>query len=336
MPLGIASRQGHVQERNMLHELKTKKVRVGVFGVGSLGQHHARIYAALENAELVGIHDIDKDRAAQMAQAHHTKSFDSFDELASRIEAASVAVPTNHHFDTASRLMNQGVHILVEKPISVTTDEAEKMVALAREKKIILQVGHIERFNPVMKFLEDNLSTPRFIEAIRLAPYPPPREAGLPRGTEVSVILDLMIHDLDIILHLVCSPVKEIHAVGVPVLSPTEDIANVRLLFENGCVANVTASRISQEKMRKIRVFQADTYVSLDYMNQTGQLCRKTGKSIEALTVPIEKGEPLALELESFLQCVQTSGTPVVTGAHASEALKLAVSIRRRLAESPS
>jgi len=320
----------------MLHERKENKVRVGVFGVGSLGQHHARIYAALDKAELVGIYDVDNSRAAQMAEVHKTKAFASFDELASRIDAASVAVPTNHHFDTASRLMNCGVHLLVEKPISVTTDEAEKMVAMAREKKVILQVGHIERFNPVMKFLEDNLSLPRFIEAIRLAPYPPPREAGVPRGTEVSVILDLMIHDLDIILHLVRSPVKEVHAVGVPVLSPTEDIANVRLLFENGCVANVTASRISQEKMRKIRVFQADTYVSLDYMNQTGQLCRKSGKSIEALPVPIDKGEPLSRELESFLDCVMSSGTPVVTGAHASEALKLAVRIRQRLAESPS
>jgi len=223
-----------------------KKVKVGVFGVGSLGQHHARIYASLENAELVGIHDVDKSRASQIADANGTKAFDSFDELAEAIEAASVAVPTNHHFNVASRLMDRKIHILVEKPISVTTDEAEKMVDHARREEIILQVGHIERFNPVMNFLEDNLDKPRFIEAIRLAPYPPPREAGLPRGTEVSVILDLMIHDLDIILHLVRSPVKDIHAVGVPVLSTTEDIANVRLLFENGCVANVTASRISQ------------------------------------------------------------------------------------------
>jgi len=315
---------------------RNKKIKVGVFGVGSLGQHHARIYAALETAELVGVFDVHNERAAAVAKAHNTKAFESFDDLASKIEAASVVVPTDHHFDTASRLMEKNVHLLVEKPIAVTTDEAEKMVDLARRKEIILQVGHIERFNPVMKFLEDSLSSPRFIEAIRLAPYPPPREDGIPRGTEVSVILDLMIHDLDIILHLVRSPVKTLHAVGVPVLSHTEDIANVRLLFENGCVANVTASRISQERMRKIRVFQEDTYVSLDYMNQTGQLCRKTGKSIEAMPVPIDKGEPLAIELESFLQCVQTRGTPVVTGAHASEALKLAVKIRQRLAESPS
>ncbi|MDD5521440.1 MAG: Gfo/Idh/MocA family oxidoreductase [Kiritimatiellae bacterium] len=319
----------------MIHDSR-KKIRVGVFGVGSLGQHHARIYSSLENAELIGVYDVDKDRAIQIAQAHGTKPFESFDELAARVEAASVAVPTDHHFDVASKLMDRNIHLLVEKPIAVTTSEAEKMVALARQKEIILQVGHIERFNPVMKFLEHNLSAPRFIEAIRLAPYPPPRETGMPRGTEVSVILDLMIHDLDIILHLVRSPVKEIHAVGVPVLSPTEDIANVRLLFESGCVANITASRISQERMRKIRVFQQDTYVSLDYMNQTGQLCRKVGKGIEAMTVPIEKGEPLARELDSFLKCVLTRGTPIVTGIHASEALKLAVMIRHQMTESPS
>ena len=312
------------------------RVRVGVFGVGSLGQHHVRIYSNLQNAELAGIYDIDKDRAAQVAAANRTRAFDSFDDLASRIDAASVVVPTNLHYETASRLMERKIHLLVEKPIAATTGEAEKMVDIARRNEIILQVGHIERFNPVMKFLEDNLSMPRFIEAIRLAPYPPPRETGIPRGTEVSVILDLMIHDLDIILHLVRSAVKDVHAVGVPVLSPTEDIANVRILFENGCVANITASRISQEKMRKIRVFQADTYVSLDYMNQSGQLCRKTGKSIEAMPVPIDKGEPLAIELESFLSCVLTRGTPVVTGTHASEALKLAVKIRKTLAENPS
>ena len=320
----------------MNESTQTNRVKVGVFGVGSLGQHHARIYSLLGNADLVGVYDANPERAAEIAKAHGTTAFQSFDDLASKVEAASVAVPTNHHFEIATRLMEHGIHLMVEKPISVTTDEAEKMVGFARTKQCILQVGHVERFNPVMKFLEERLTAPRFIEAIRLAPYPPPREAGLPRGTEVSVILDLMIHDLDIILHLVRSPVKDVHAVGVPVLSRTEDIANVRLLFENGCVANITASRISQERMRKIRVFQEDTYVSLDYMNQAGQLCRKTGMSIEAMAVPIEKGEPLALELESFLQCVRTRGTPVVTGDHASEALKLAVRIRQRLAESPS
>lgn len=313
-----------------------KKLKVGVVGVGSLGQHHVRIYSALEPVQLVGIYDIDKKRAAEIAATYDTKSFKSIEELASSVEAASVAVPTDRHFELSSLLMEHGLHLLVEKPIASSSSEAEKMVALAQKKKVILQVGHVERFNPVMQFLENNLTCPRFIEAIRLAPYPPPREANVPRGTEVSVVLDLMIHDLDIILHLVRSAVKEIHAVGVPVLSHTEDIANVRLAFKDGCVANVTASRISQERMRKIRVFQQDTYVSLDYMNQTGQLCRRIGTGIEVMEVPIEKGDPLAAELSSFVQCVISRRDPIVTGRHASEALKLAVEICRHIRKTPS
>lgn len=319
-----------------MHKSHKKKLKVGVVGVGSLGQHHARIYSKLETAQLIGIYDVDHKRAAQIAAMYGTKPCENIGELASSIEAASVAVPTDQHFEIASMLMAHGLHLLVEKPIACSTDEAEAMVTLARQKKVILQVGHVERFNPVMQFLEENLSNPRFIEVIRLSPYPPPREANVPRGTEVSVVLDLMIHDLDIILHLVRSPVKEIHAVGVPVLSPTEDIANARLIFENGCVANVTASRISQERMRKIRVFEEDTYVSLDYVKQSGQLCRKSGVGIDAMEVPMEKGEPLAEELTSFVQCVLTRSDPVVTGKHASEALKLAVEICRCIRKTPS
>jgi len=313
-----------------------EKLRVGVFGVGSLGQHHARIYAGIDTADLVGIYDVDADRAADVAARHNTRVFTSIDELAKSIDAASVVVPTDRHHELACRLMERGIHLLVEKPIAATMSEAEAMVRLAREEGLIMQVGHVERFNPVMKFLEDRLTQPRFIEAIRLCRYPPPRESGVPRGTEVSVVLDLMIHDIDVILHLVRSPVRDIHAVGVPVLSPTEDIANVRLTFENGCVANITASRISQELMRKIRVFQEDSYVSLDYMNQSGRLHRKTPQGIEVAEVPIEKGEPLAAELVSFVACVTERASPVVTARHGAEALNLAVEICRRIREEPS
>jgi predicted dehydrogenase len=313
-----------------------RKLRVGVFGVGSLGQHHARIYSQLETAELTGVYDVDQKRAAEIASQYGTKPYPTIEALAADIEAASVVVPTDRHLEVSRILMDHNLHLLVEKPIASTTDEAQTMVSLADKKSLILQVGHVERFNPVMRFLEENLSKPRFIEAVRLAPYPPPREANVPRGTEVSVVLDLMIHDLDIILHLIGAPVKEIHAVGVPVLSPSEDIANVRLVFANGCVANVTASRISQDRTRKIRVFQEDTYVSLDYMNQTGQLCKKSGHQITVAQVPIEKGEPLAAELTSFVQCVLGHRNPVVTGRHASEALKLAVDICRHIREMPS
>ena len=314
----------------------SEPVKVGVFGVGSLGQWHARIYSELKDAELVGVFDVDAARAAEIAERYNTRPFDDMDSLAEAVDAASVVVPTDLHFDIFAKLADHGLHMLMEKPIASSTTEAEEMVRIAREKNVMLQVGHVERFNPVLQFLEENLSNARFIEAIRLAPFPPPRDGAAPRGTEVSVVLDLMIHDLDIILHIVRSPVKEIHGVGVSVLSPTEDIANVRLVFESGCVANVTASRISQEKMRKIRVFQEDTYVSLDYMNQSGMLHRKRATGIESAEVPISKDEPLACELTSFLQCVRTQDDPVVTGEHGSEALRLAVEICRQIREEPS
>jgi len=290
----------------------------------------------MSTCELAGIYDVSTERALEVARLFKTQAFTSLDELIGRIDAASVVVPTDKHHETFQKLSKKNIHMLVEKPIASTSAEAEEMVHVAEKKGLILQVGHVERFNPIMNFLESRLTEPKFIEVTRMAPYPPPRPEGPPRGTEVSVVLDLMIHDLEIILHLLNSDVKEIHAVGVPVLSPTEDIANVRLVFENGCVANVTASRISQERIRKIRVFQSDTYVSLDYMNQTGQVCRILGGRVNSEPVPIEKGEPLAAELASFVECVATQKEPVVSGRHASDALKLAVEICERIRNTPS
>lgn len=313
-----------------------KTLKVGVFGVGSLGEHHARIYAGIPEAELVGIYDVNPARAAEIASRYGTRVCTSSEELAADIEAASIAVPTDRHHAMASELLARGIHLLIEKPIAATTSEAEDLVRLAAQEDLILQVGHVERFNPVMTFLEQRITQPRFIEASRLSTYPPPRDGGPPRGTEVSVVLDLMIHDIEIILHIVRSPLREIHAVGVPVLSTTEDIANVRLVFESGCVANVTASRISLERLRKIRVFQPDAYVSLDYMNQTGQIIMRTPAGLQPDTVPIEKAEPLDAELRAFVNCVMHRNDPVVTGRHASDALRLAVEICRHMRESPS
>jgi len=304
-----------------------KSVKVGVAGVGSLGINHARIYSELPGCELVGIYDTDTKRAAEVAAQYNTSACASLDELISRIDAASIVVPTHLHFDVASQMIRQGKHLLVEKPITSTTSEAEELVRMAQEYNIVLQVGHIERFNPVMEYLEKAARNPKFIEAHRLAPFPPPREGTHPRGTEVNVVLDLMIHDIEVILHLVRSPVKEVRAVGVPVLSGSEDIANVRLEFENGCVANITASRISPERMRKIRVFVEDAYISLDYQKQAGEIYRKTEKGIEGEDVPIQKGEPLANELSAFVECVASQGLPKVSGVHAAEALKLAAHI---------
>jgi predicted dehydrogenase len=314
----------------------SNRIKTGVFGVGSLGQWHARIYSEIESVELVGVYDIRQERAEEIAARYHTTPYTEIDELARRIEAASVVVPTDRHFEVFSQLAQYNLNLLMEKPIASTTAEAESMVAMARERNLILQIGHVERFNPVMRFLEENLSRPRFIEATRLASYPPPRDGGMPRGTEVSVVLDLMIHDLEIILHLMKSPVRSVHGVGVPVLSPTEDIANVRLVFENGGIANVTASRISRDPVRKIRVFEESKYLSLDYMAQAGQLCTKTGTGIDVREVPIEKDEPLAAELRSFIECVVHHSDPVVSGEHGSKALRLAVDICRQIRESPS
>ncbi len=311
-------------------------VNVGVVGVGSLGQHHARIYAGLPGVRLAGVYDVDGARAQSIAAQYGTQAFATLGELAAEIQAASVVVPTTDHRAVAGLLLEHGVHLLVEKPIASSTAEAEELVALAQARKLILQVGHVERFNPILTFFENQSAPPRFIEAHRLAPYPPPRPGLHPRGTEVSVVLDLMIHDLEVILHLVGHPVRDVRAVGVPVLSPSEDIANVRLLFANGCVANITASRISPERMRKIRVFLPDAYVSLDYQNQCGEIYRKDPRGIVREPITVEPGEPLALELQSFARCVAGHAAPRVTGEHAAEALKLAVRIVNALRAEPS
>lgn len=304
-----------------------KKIRMGVVGVGSLGQWHARIYSEMPDVELVGVYDADKKRAKEIAERYGAAVFKTMEELADATEALSIVVPTDKHRAVAGMVIEKRRHVLVEKPIAVTTQEAEEMVELAQTHGVILQVGHVERFNPVLTVVNPSKQQPLYIEALRIAPYPPPRFGLLPRGTEVSVILDLMIHDLEIILHLVQSKVVDIRAVGVPILSKSEDISNVRLRFENGCIANVTASRISMEKQRKIRMFLPDSYVSLDYQEQTGKILRKKLLGIEKTEVPIHKGEPLALELRAFVDCVRNRSEPVVSGEHAAEALKLAVAI---------
>ncbi len=311
-------------------------IRVGVVGVGALGEHHARLYASLPSVKLEAVHDANPARAEEIAAKYGTRAVPTLEAFAECVEAASIVVPTDRHREVAGTLLERGLHLLVEKPITTTTQEAEDLVAMADARGLILQVGHVERFNPVMSFLEAAAGAPRFIEAHRLAPYPPLRPGAAPRGTEVSVILDLMIHDLEAILHLVRSEVTGIHAVGVPVLSPTEDIANVRLSFANGAVANVTASRISPERMRKIRVFTSDAYLSLDYMNQAGEVYRKGPAGIVREAVPIEKGEPLRNELASFAECVARRSEPRVGGRQAAEALRLAIAIHQRLKSGPS
>ncbi len=304
-----------------------KKLRVGVVGVGHIGSNHARLYAEIPSTDFTAVYDVDLPKGNAIGKKFGATSAQSLDEFIEMIDAASIATPTNTHYEVARSLLARGKHLLVEKPITDKTAHADKLAQLAAGNGLILQVGHVERFNPVLSTLEKYLTHPRFIEAHRLSPYPD-------RNTDIGVVLDLMIHDLEIILHFVRSPVKKIDAVGVPVLSRGEDIANARLRFENGCVANVTSSRISPERMRKIRVFQEDAYLSLDYQNQGGEIYRRAGGRITRDKVEIEREEPLKRQLISFIECASTGREPRVSGVQGTAALELAVKITKRIASS--
>lgn len=314
-------------------------VRAAVVGVGHLGYHHARHYAAMEGAELIGIVDLNPAHAAKAEADFGTRAFGSVRELiAAGVEAVSVAVPTTHHADVTCELLDAGVDVLVEKPIAADVDEARRMVELARAKSRILQVGHIERFNGAVIALSEAIKQPRFIECHRLSPYPN-------RGADVSVILDLMIHDIEIVLGLAGSPVVSLDAVGVSVFSEQEDIANARLRFASGCVANLTASRVAAERMRKIRVFAGDAYLSTDYAAQEVMVYRRkpgsvpTGVSpmdhIAVEPLPVVRDEPLKLEIQSFIDCVRQRRRPVVAGEDALAALELAQQIADFIREHP-
>jgi len=305
--------------------MSMKKLRVGVVGVGHIGSNHARLYAEIPSAEFAAVYDVDLVRGNAIGRKFGSTPTKSLDEFIEMVDAASVATPTNTHYEIARSLLERGKHVLVEKPITDNTGNASELADLAARNGLILQVGHVERFNPVLSVLEKHLTHPRFIEAHRLSPYPD-------RSTDIGVVLDLMIHDLEVILHFVRSPVQSIDAVGVPVLSRAEDIANARLRFENGCVANVTSSRISPERMRKIRVFQEDAYLSLDYQNQTGEIYRRGGGRITRDKVEIEREEPLKRQLASFIECATTGREPRVSGFQATAALELAVEITKRIA----
>lgn len=310
-----------------------KQVKVAVVGVGHLGQHHARIYAELNNVNLVGVVDLDVNRAKQIAEQYHTKAYPTIKHLFEQknVDAVSIVVPTSAHFQIAQYILKTGIHCLVEKPITASLDEATELVRLANQKKLILQVGHVERFNVAVRELSKLLKQPRFIESHRLAPFDP-------RVKDVGVVLDLMIHDLDIILTVVKSQIVAIEAVGVAVLTHHEDIANAHIKFDNGCIANVTASRVSPDKMRKIRIFQSDAYFSLDYalpeLEVYRKVVRESKPQIEYQKVNVEKQEPLKLELQSFLSCVRAGRKPIVSGEHGRDALELALEITRLIHES--
>ncbi len=306
--------------------IEQKDLSMGVAGVGAIGRNHARVLASLPGVKLAGIFDVDHARAAELAAEHGTRAATSLEELASWTEAITIATPTLYHYETGKKLLEAGKHILIEKPITDNTEQALELAALAKAKSLVLQVGHIERFNPVMSLLEERLTSPRFIEAHRLSPFPN-------RSIDIGVVLDLMIHDIEIVLNLVRSPVESIDAVGVPVLTRREDIANARLRFANGCVANLTASRISPERLRKLRVFQGDAYLSLDYQAQEGKIYRREGMEIVCEDVTVEKDEPLKLELAAFAECARHGLRPRVGGREAAAALDLAMRITRLIEE---
>jgi predicted dehydrogenase len=334
---------------------------VAVLGVGSLGRHHARIYAelALQGAvRFAGVHDTNAAAASQIASEHKIRAFTSADEAIAAAEAVNIVTPTTTHHELTLRCLDAGKHVLVEKPMTSTAVQAEELVRMAHERNLVLQVGHVERFNPVFTYLESVAQNPRFIETHRLSPYPA-------RSTDIGVVLDLMIHDLDIVLAFVKSPVVSVDAVGIPVLSVSEDIANARLRFANGCVANITVSRVNPDRMRKIRVFSAGdmpSYISLDYKDQKGYIYRLArseekessllkkllaakdstivsefaGKRVVREPVPIVREEPLKLELQHFVQCVQQRQTPRVSGESAKQTLDIAFEITRQIAAQPA
>ena len=339
-----------------LSPLVSGTIKVAVLGVGALGQHHARIYSELQKAgkiQLIGLYDANPERASEIAKQHDIPLLASTEAVLKEAQALSIVTPTTTHFELASQALEAGLHVLVEKPMTEDASQAAQLVQLANDNNCVLQVGHVERFNPVFDYLQSVATQPRFIETHRLSPYPK-------RSMDIGVVLDLMIHDLDIVMAFVDSPIKEVDGVGVPVLSESEDIANARIKFENGCVANLTASRVSPERMRKIRVFsggESTSYVSLDYQKQEGYIYRIAaedaeksslwqqllhakdtaivsefaGKKVVREPVPIEKDEPLKLELQHFIQCVDEKQTPKVSGQAGREALEVALEITRQI-----
>ena len=309
------------------------KIKVGVIGTGALGRHHARLYAQSPNAEMIGIFDVQKEAAQKVGEEFGLRVFDRWEDLAAECDALSVAVPANYHATTTIPLLDMGKHVLVEKPIAAKIDEAVAMCEAAERNQVVFGVGHVERFNPAMDFLEKYAHNTRFIEAHRLAAYPPPRPGMPRRGTEVSVVLDLMIHDIDLVLRMVNAEVEKFDVVGIPVLSGSEDIVNARIKFVNGCCASLTASRVSQNPMRRFRVFQSDSYISMDYGKHFGMVLKRNKLGLARKDVELDEKNALAEELEDFMAAVRKTREtgilhePRVSGRQGLKALELAVAI---------
>ncbi|MCD6185600.1 MAG: Gfo/Idh/MocA family oxidoreductase [Deltaproteobacteria bacterium] len=308
-----------------------KKLRIGVVGVGYLGKFHTEKYAKMENVDLVGVVDLDKSRADNIAAQFNTLSFSHHTDLINKIDAASIVASTPEHYTVSKDFLENGIDVMIEKPITTSIADADKLIDLAKEKDLIIQVGHLERFNPAVVALRDIIKKPMFIESHRLSFY---KE----RGIDVSVVLDLMIHDIDLISNFVKSELKSVHASGVSVISDHVDIANARLEFKNGCVANITASRISIKNERKIRLFQKDAYISVDFSSYKITIIKKTGVNkkgvipgMEIENISFQKGDALNDELVSFVKAVQNRTSPEVTGEMGRDALKIAIATMQQI-----
>jgi predicted dehydrogenase len=296
------------------------KVKVGIIGVGYLGTQHARILSYLEEAELKGVADIDFKKAMQIGNRHGVQYYENFEEMLDEIDAGIVATPTSEHFSVSMELLNKGKSVLVEKPITETIEQAEQLVSHAKKTGTLLQVGHLERFNPAVEAIENMITEPRFIEVQRLGSFSA-------RSLDIDVVLDLMIHDLDIIMSLIKDEVKVIKSSGIHVLSDKIDIANARLEFRSGCVATLTASRVHQGKVRKLRIFEPTSYYSIDYIDQEVKAFPLNGRQTDIKTLKIKKEEPLKKELQNFFQCIRDGKMRKVSGEEGLRALKLAYSV---------
>jgi len=301
------------------------KLRIGVIGTGHLGSLHARVYSSLRpkyGITLAGVCDIDREVAEDVAKKYNTTPCTDYHDLIGQVDAVSIVVPTILHHQVAKEFLEAGIHVLIEKPMTRTLEEADELLAMAESKGLIVQVGHIERFNSAVLAVEPFLNKPKFIECQRLGSV---KKKG--RIKDVGVVLDLMIHDIDIILGLVNSKVKNIEAVGISTVSDHEDLANVRLTFQNNVIADITASRVTREETRKIRIFQEQSYILLDYMHQEAYLFNKSDKKLNKEKIRIKKKEPLKVELKSFVNCVRNNKRPVVSGYEGRQALRVALDI---------
>ena len=304
-------------------------MKIAVVGVGHLGRHHARILAGTAGVELVAVVDVDGERANEMASHHGVHACTDWREVLTAVDAVTIAAPTESHAEIAEAFLDRGTHVLIEKPMTTTTAEADRLLDVARKRGATLAVGHTERFNPAVALAKPYLREPRFIEVHRLGTFPE-------RSLDIDVVFDLMIHDLDVVLDVVGGEVTSVEAVGVPVLTPRVDIANVRLRFANGCIANLTASRISRDRVRKIRFFQRDAYVSVDYAAQELEMYRLVAKGaqmpgIEGGKIDVPREEPLKLELEDFVSAIREKRPPLVDGVQGRAALALAERVVERM-----